>query len=189
MILAVAVALGLIISLVRYRGHTFQHIASIPLQGAWLVLLALLLQWPLLASPVGAVQRLRMQQALLVLSHLLLLVFVWQNRGLAGVQIMGLGVVGNLLVILANGGFMPITPDTLVHINPGSTWGQWPVGAHYGYSKDLILLREQTRLWALSDILVLPPPFPRPTAFSLGDGLIAIGVVVLLLNPGRPSKG
>ena len=81
---------------------------------------------------------------------------------------------------------MPITPETLVKINPGSTVEYWPEGIHYGYSKDVILAEEDTRLGVLSDRLVVPPPFPRPTAFSIGDLLIAAGIVVLL--QGEPEK-
>jgi hypothetical protein len=88
------------------------------------------------------------QQVLFLLSHLFLLVFVWRNRQMRGIQIVGLGVICNLLVIVANGGFMPVTPETLLQINPGSTLEQWPAGIHYGYSKDIILLRDQVKLWA-----------------------------------------
>jgi hypothetical protein len=122
-------------------------------------------------------------QALFLLSHLLLLTFVWLNRRLVGIQIVGLGVACNLAVILTNGGLMPITPETLVRINPGSTLDQWTVGSHYGYSKDVILLSQDMFLWVLSDMLVLPPPFPWPTAFSIGDLLIAAGIFVLLQGP------
>ena len=184
MILALAVVVGLAASLVRHGGRAFRRIATIPLRSAWLALLAFALQWPLLQAPGGPVQRIGVQQALFLLSHLLLLGFVWRNRRLPGIQIVGLGVMGNLLVIAANGGFMPITPETLVQINPGSTLAQWPVGAHYGHSKDIILLWTEIRLGALSDILVIPPPFPRPTAFSVGDLLIASGIVVLLQGSG-----
>jgi hypothetical protein len=118
--------------------------------------------------------------ALFVGSLLLLLAFVWRNRRLAGVLILGVGVVCNLLVIAANGGSMPITPETLVEINPGSTAEQWPEGVHYGGSKDVIRERENTELWVLSDILVSPLAFPVPIAFSLGDLVIAVGIVVLL---------
>ena len=188
MILALAVILGLIGSAIRHRGRTANQLASIPLRSAWLALLALALQIPLLRAPFGPLEQVGVQQAFFLLSHLLLLAFVWRNRELVGVQIVGLGVVCNLLVILANGGFMPITPETLVRINPGSTLSQWPTAYHYGHSKDIILLREDTLLWVLSDILVLPPPFPWPVAFSLGDLLIAGGIVVLLQGPIRLPK-
>ncbi len=183
MILALAVVLGFAASLVRYRGRTFSQLAAIPLHSAWLALFALVLQWPLLRVPAGASKQLIVQQALFLLSHLLLLAFVWLNRRLIGIQIVGLGVICNLAAIVVNGGFMPITPETLVQINPGSTAEQWLVGTHYGYSKDVILSQEATRLWALSDILVLPPPFPWPTAFSVGDLFIALGIAGLLCCP------
>ena len=189
MILAVAVLLGVVASLIRHRGQTANQIAGIPLRSIWLALLALALQVPLLRAPSGPTQSLGIQQGLFLLSHLLLLAFVWRNWRLTGIQVLGLGVLCNILVIAANDGFMPITPETLVRINPGSSWGQWPLGYHYGGSKDIILPRIRTDLWLLSDIMVLPPPFPWPTAFSLGDILIAIGIVVLLQGPSKAQQG
>lgn len=180
MILTLAVVLGFAASLVRHQGRTFSQIASIPLRSAWLALLALVLQWPLLRASTGPTQSFSVQRALFILSHLFLMAFMWRNRRLAGVLVAGLGVMCNFVVIVINGGFMPITPETLVEINPGSTAEQWPVGDHYGYSKDMILHRQETKLWAFSDIFVLPPPFPKPVAFSLGDLLIAVGIVILL---------
>ena len=186
MILALAVALGLAISWVRYGNRALQRIAAIPLRSVWLALLALVLQWPLLRAPKGPVQSVGVQQALFLLSHLFLLAFVWRNRQMIGIQIVALGVICNLLVIVANGGLMPITAETLLQINPGSTLEQWPVGTHYGYSKDIILLRDQVKLWALSDILVVPPGCPYSAAFSVGDLLIAAGIIVLLQGSRNP---
>jgi hypothetical protein len=180
MILALAVVVGLIASLIRYRGSALDRIAAISLRCTWLVLLALALQVPLLRAPAGLRQQIGVQQVVFLASHLLLLAFVGLNWRSTAVKIVGLGVVCNLIVILANGGLMPITPETLVQINQGSSLAQWPSGAHYGYSKDIILPRQGTALWLLSDILVLPPPFLWPTAFSLGDLIIAIGITLLL---------
>lgn len=188
MILAAAVIVGLVASLIRHRHQTISQIASIPLRSIWLALLALVLQIPLLRAPSGPTQPLGIQQSLFLLSSLLLLAFVWRNRRLVGIQIVGLGVLCNILVIATNGGFMPITPETLVRINLGSTLDQWTVGFHYGGSKDVILPRASTNLWPLSDILVVPPPFPWPTAFSPGDVLIAIGIVVLLQGSANPRQ-
>jgi len=180
MILALSVAVGFVVGWARYRGRIFGRIAALPLRSTWLALLAVALQLPLLRAPAGSVERIRVQQVLFLLSHLVLLIFVWRNRRLTGIQILGLGVMCNLLVIAVNGGFMPIAPQTLTRINPGSLPSQWLAGLYYGYSKDIILLREQTRFEMLSDMWVIPPPFPWPTAFSLGDILIALGIMVLL---------
>ena len=79
-----------------------------------------------------------------------------------------------------------LTPETLAHINPGSAPEQWLLGTHYSYTKDIILSKEASRLWVLSDILVLPPPFPRPTAFSVGDLVIAAGIVITLQGSKNP---
>lgn len=187
MILALAVFLGVGASLARHRARAPALIARISLRSAWLALLALALQWPLLRARAGPTEDLAVQQALFLLSHLLLLAFVWRNRRQPGILVVGLGVACNLLVILANGGLMPITPETLARINPGTPLDGWPLGSHYGYSKDIILAKGATRLWFLSDVLVLPPPFPWPTAFSVGDLVIAAGIILLLQGPGRSS--
>ncbi len=189
MILALAVVLGLFVALLRYRQQAFSHIAAIPLHSPWLALAAVVLQLPLLRAPAGPLQGLRLQQALFLASHLLLLAFVWRNRRVPGILVIGAGVFLNLAVILANAGLMPITPETLASINPGTTVEQWPVGTHYGFSKDVIRSQGDTHLWLLSDILVLPPPFPRPMAFSMGDLLIAAGIVLsLVLGPSSAAS-
>ena len=180
MILALAVVVGLLAGLIRYRGSALERIAAISLRHAWLVLLALALQLPLLRAEAGPRQHIAVQQALFLASHLLLLAFVALNRRSTAIKIAGVGVVCNLIVILANGGLMPIAPETLVQINPGSSLAQFPIGSHYGYSKDVILPRQGTALWLLSDILALPPPFPWPAAFSLGDLIIAVAIIVLM---------
>jgi hypothetical protein len=183
MILAVAVVLGLATCLVRYRSRALGLVASIPLRAAGLALLALVLQLPLLRAPAGPADGFRLQQTLLLTSYLFLLYFVWRNRRLGAILIVGVGIICNLVVILANRGFMPITPQTLVAINPGSSVQQWTEGTHYGHSKDIIMAQGETHLWPLSDVLASPPPFPWPTAFSAGDLILAAGIMVLLAAP------
>jgi hypothetical protein len=191
MILATAVVLGLLVSIVRHGKEAFRRVARIPLRSSWLALVAVALQLPLLRAPPGPTQDIGIQRALFLASFLLLLAFVWRNRRIPSILIVGLGVICNLLAVTLNGGFMPITPETLVEINPGSTVAQWRVGSHYGHSKDVIMIEQATKLWALSDILVVPPPFPRPTAFSVGDLIIAAGIVVLMqgapVRAGEPN--
>jgi hypothetical protein len=183
MILGAAVVLGLAASLARHRSRAISQIASLRLRWAWLALLALAFQVPMLRAPAGPAHGFLVEQMLLLTSYLLLLFFVWCNRRQAALLIVGVGIVCNLVVIFANQEFMPITPQTLATINPGSSEQRWIEGTHYGYSKDIILAQEDTHLWHLSDVLAIPPPFPWPTAFSAGDLILAAGIVVLLAAP------
>ena len=53
MILALAVLVGVVVALIRYGRGAFSRIAGIPLRHAWLVLIAVLLQIPLLRTATG----------------------------------------------------------------------------------------------------------------------------------------
>ena len=182
MILAFAVAVGLAGAFLRYRSDALNRIAALPLRFAWILLLAIILQIPLLRAPAVSPHELRLQQALLLLSYLLLVAFVILNRRNPGIRVVGAGLGLNLLAILTNGGFMPVTAQTLVRINPGSQLQDWSAGVHYPGSKDVIRLPQEIYFWVFSDLLVLPSPFPLPTAFSLGDLVIAVGIIWTLVN-------
>jgi hypothetical protein len=121
----------------------------------------------------------------LVSSLLLLLIFVWANRQHHAFWWLGLGLFLNLLVIVLNGGLMPISPETLSqlrpHAQPSEDWqfGQWLRG-----SKDIVLPEEETRLAWLSDRFLLPDWAPNRLGFSLGDVLISMGAFWLLWQAG-----
>jgi hypothetical protein len=175
MILAWAVLAGLAAGFLRsaIQGQRYQPAEP---EKIWLVLLAALPQIFAFFLPAT---RQRIPDSwipyLLIGSQVLLLVFVWFNRRKPGMWLMGLGLILNLLVISLNGGWMPISPETL--ISQGAPQGSWQIGARHGFSKDLVLLREDTRFWLLSDILTLPDWIPYRVAFSMGDALMALGVI------------
>jgi hypothetical protein len=126
--------------------------------------------------------------ASLLTSLVLLLVFAWTNRNLAGMWLLIAGLVLNLAVILANGGFMPISPATAAHLIPADVVEAMQVGSRFGFGKDVLLLPEDTRLAWLSDRFLLPAWFFYQVAFSMGDIFIASGIFWLLLRQGIPLK-
>jgi hypothetical protein len=112
-----------------------------------------------------------LQIATLILSQVALLLLVVLNRHLPGAVLFALGIVLNITVMVANGGWMPITPEAYQVIHPGRvvTLGDRPPS-----SKGVILPQSETRLWILSDIVAVELPWRR-TAVSIGDVLLIAG--------------
>ena len=113
---------------------------------------------------------------LLIASQCLTIAFFLANLSEPGFSLAALGVACNLAVIIANGGFMPITPESVRYLAPNIPADIFPTGSRLGWGKDIVLLAQSTRFYFLSDCLRLPVWLPVRLAFSLGDCLLAAGV-------------
>jgi hypothetical protein len=120
----------------------------------------------------------------LIISQTLLLVFCWLNRKASGIWLLALGTGLNLIVIAVNGGFMPISLQTVSRLIPPDKLPALQVGSRYGF-KDILLLPEETHLVWLSDHLLPPKWFPYQVAFSPGDIGIAAGAFWLMAAQGK----
>jgi hypothetical protein len=127
----------------------------------------------------------------LILSLILMLVFVLLNLNAnrPGMFILGLGLALNLLVILVNGGLMPISPENAGRLVPQFAAETWQSGNRFGKTKDVILEADEIRLSFLSDRFISPSWFPYRFVFSLGDIFIAIGVFWVLWEQGCGDLG
>lgn len=182
MILA-ALCLVLLLGLMAVGGRV-GNLAQIKVKRGWLAPLAFLMQAYLIFIPAETGGGLLSGRSLiLIFSNCLLFAVIWYNRHLSGVKLIGLGLLLNFLVIVANGGFMPITPDTLVQIGYDSNAPRLETGYRVARTKNIVMEPGEARLWFLSDILVIPRPFPIPSALSVGDLLIAVGVFLFLREP------
>jgi len=188
MILLVAVIAGLVAVLIRsWISH--EKFISFNIQAVWLVFAAFLPQYLAFSLPAT---RERIPDSwipfILIGSQLLLLAFVWVNRKKPGMWAMGVGLFLNFLVISLNHGFMPLSPDTAQKlIEPGVTVSL-TIGERVGYGKDILLPIENTKLWFLSDIFLVPQWLNYRTAFSVGDILISVGSFLFLWSLGDSSQ-
>jgi hypothetical protein len=88
----------------------------------------------------------------------------------------GLGAALNLLVVIGNGGQMPLSPQALV-----ATKGEAHLAEHAADQdtpaelSNVVLIGRQTRLEWLGDVLPEPAWLPGANVFSLGDLLISAG--------------
>lgn len=181
MILAVAIFGAVVIGLLR--GGSLRRLADLPLRWGWVALIAFALQIYLIYFPEPASEGLLSARVgVLVLSYVLLFGVVWQNHALPGVWVIGAGLLSNFAVMVLNGGYMPITPEALAQVGHTRNALSSEPGARVLATKDIILPREATNVWWLSDIFVLAPPFPIPSVFSPGDALIVLGVFWLIQN-------
>ena len=96
-------------------------------------------------------------------------VAVLANRSIVGMPIVALGAGSNLAAIAANGGFMPVDAGALLAL------GKIPATV---YSNSALL--PHAALAPLTDIFALPAWLPYANVFSIGDVVIALGVVLVI---------
>ena len=144
------------------RGGRLRNLTEIRVRMWWLLPLGFVL---LAASAFVPTSRHELAVALVLVSYLPLLLFVWLNREMAGIWIAGLGILMNFTVIVLNSG-MPVLAEA-VEIAGGS--GDLVLGAKH------VILNESTRLPFLADIIPLPG-----AVLSLGDVFLAIGIGAFL---------
>jgi hypothetical protein len=179
MILLLVMTLSILVALLR--GGKLAHLAQVSFHYGWLAVLAFAMQITVIYFPEARMDTLHPWNAFLIpVSYGLLFLVATLNRGLPGVPFIAVGLALNIVVMGLNGGLMPVTFEALrqaglEHMALGTA-----NGARVMASKDIILSREATRLWFLSDVLVLGKPFPLSTVFSLGDVFLMLGACVLL---------
>lgn len=142
-----------------------------------LALFALAIQAIAILVPLGLDEM--PKRLLFVFSYLILLIFIARNLPRPGIAIIGIGVLLNMLPIVANGGLMPVTAENLVKAGQTRHIEGKQEGDAIPYTKNVLKPEENTRFYELSDRIVWDNPFFF-RVFSAGDVVIAGGLVVTL---------
>ena len=110
-------------------------------------------------------------------AHLLLIPFLARNLSFWGMRLVLAGLILNLAAMLANGGLMPVEPSAVRAVGSIELSELRP-GDHVPRTKNSLLAASDSRVSFLSDRFVILMPGPFRAAVSIGDFLVAGGVLV-----------
>lgn len=116
-----------------------------------------------------------------IASTAMVLAAVVANLRIPGMILVALGAAANLAAILANGGYMPMSPAA------AAAMGREPI---VGYSNSAVIT--SPALEPLTDVIVLPAWLPFTNIISIGDLLIGAGIAVVIalaMRSGRRNTG
>jgi hypothetical protein len=102
-----------------------------------------------------------------VLTYVAALVFLWMNRCVPGVVIVGVGALANGVTIALNGGVLPASARAVAAAGL-DTDGEFANSA---------VLDHPVLPW-LGDVFAWPAPLPLANVFSVGDVIVVVGVIV-----------
>jgi len=185
MFMLYALPVGLVAGLAL--GGRIQGLADARFRFTPVFLLGLLIQVALFSTPLGETAWARSAgPAVYVGTMVLILAALTANLQGRGSQLAVAGALCNLAVIVANGGYMPVSADAVRR-----THGEAAVLelGQEGPLTNVRLMDERTRLPFLGDIISLPPSLPSSNVASVGDFILAAGVALWLVELMRAAGG
>jgi hypothetical protein len=181
---------GIVISFLvgLLRKGNLKGIASLKLKGGWIFPLLLLIefivfffqnQWKVLGQA---------SEFIYMLVYIVGLFFLYINRKNPGFLIIFIGVFLNFIVMILNGGRMPVSEHAASVLDP--SYIEALKGSLYAKHE---LLTQSTKLGFLGDVIPLSKPYPRTQIISIGDVIMNIGIFLfiqhLMVHLPRLKKG
>jgi hypothetical protein len=162
-------------------GGRIERIGEMRLTWIWVAPIAFVLQMLVVYGPEPFSGQLA--APLVVGSHAALVAIALANLRVSGMVFAAAGLTMNLAVIAANGGLMPIAPET-IRMAGREAWkvGDGSPGTRVAQSKDIIKAREDTWLEPLADRYWTGLPGRLGIIFSAGDVVLLAGVCTLIVR-------
>jgi Family of unknown function (DUF5317) len=176
MFILYAIPVGLVLGLLL--GGRLAGLGEVRFRWAGLAAFGFAVQILLFSEPVTARVG-DLGPPLYVASTAIVFVAVLRNLASRGVPLIAAGAGANLAAIVANGGYMPASPSAAAELGRG---------AAENYSNTAVM--QSPALAPLTDVIPLPGWLPFTNIVSVGDILIAVGIVVVIvaaMRAGRPG--
>jgi len=171
------IVIGLIVGLIR--GGFFgalRKLSQLKLVAGWVFPLLLVFQIVLFYFQERNAALQQYTGISVMVIYVIGLLFIGLNHKYPGFKTIFVGVFLNFLVMVVNGGIMPVS------LEASAMLGQYYVDALQ--SSEVMYkhaaLTESTRLPFLGDIIPIVSPYPREMVVSIGDIVMSVGAIVFL---------
>jgi len=172
-IIIISIIIGLL------RNGKLSSLSQISLKRIELIVLACLIQGGIIFLGSKEIKFvLDYSPYMIIFSYIVLLSAVWYNKKLKGMKIIALGIIFNFIVIVVNGGHMPVLLSSLYKAGLDDFALVLKEGTYVTHT----LITEKTLFRFLADVIPLSPPFPDPSVVSMGDFLMFYGVFSFIQN-------
>ncbi|WHY66558.1 DUF5317 domain-containing protein [Neobacillus sp. SuZ13] len=164
---------GIIISFIIgfLRKGNLRALAQLKLKWGWIFPLLLLVELAVFMLQNDSKFLGQISGSIYIVVYVLGLLFLFMNRKNPGFMLILIGVFLNFLVMVINGGRMPVSVEAAAVLDPG----------YIEALKDSLyakhtMLNSSTSLGFLGDIIPISDPYPRTQIISIGDILMNIGI-------------
>lgn len=164
---------GIIFSLIVgfLRKGNLRALAQLKLKWGWIFPLLLVVELTVFMFQNDSKFLGQISGSIYIVVYVLGLLFLFMNRKNPGFMLILIGVFLNFLVMVINGGRMPVSVEAAAVLDPG----------YIEALKDSLyakhtMLNSSTYLGFLGDVIPISDPYPRTQIISIGDILMNIGI-------------
>lgn len=161
----------------KLRGGSLSNLGEVPLKKVEIIVAAFAAEALVVALGLRGIEFVSViAPYVFFCAYASLLYAVWVNRGIRWMPLIGLGILLNFAVILANSMRMPVSADALAAAGMSQQVAAIEAGRVLTYR----LMDSTTRLRLLGDVIPVGSPYPIHRVVSIGDLVMALGVFLLI---------
>ncbi|NWQ41905.1 DUF5317 domain-containing protein [Bacillus sp. EB106-08-02-XG196] len=164
---------GIIISFIvgLFRKGNLRAFSQLNLKWGWVFPLLLIVQLTVFTLQNNSEFLGQLSGSIYILVYMIGLLFLFLNRKNPGFILIFIGVFLNFLVMVVNGGRMPVSVESAAVLDPGYIEAL----KESLYAKHT-MLTSTTHLGFLGDVIPISDPYPRTQIISIGDIIMNIGI-------------
>ncbi len=184
MLLLFLIIAAFLLAMLKYRN--IKNIENKNIKFYLLILLGFVIQIAIFNEKFAQSELNYLTPVLYILSLIVLLIFLLTNfKEYNGIKVTTAGFILNIIVILANKGYMP---QSIKQLALSGQMEKIKLLTKYGHFYNATVMTNKTRLNLLGDRILLSLFGKFRTVYSIGDIIIMVGIAIFVFELFAPDK-